>query len=224
MFDSIAPRYDLLNSLLSVRLHHGWRRHAARLAKLQPGDAALDVCTGTGDFAFELVRYVGKDGAVTATDFSEPMLAYGERKRRERELSNVRLVVADTQALPFAENTFHAVTVGFGIRNVADRAKGLAEMVRVVRPGGRVIILEFNQPTHPLFAGFYRWYSFQILPWFGGLISGKRSAYEYLPSSVEAFPSRDALAEELRQAGLTDIQVIDLTFGTVAIHVGTKKS
>lgn len=222
LFDAIAPRYDLLNSLLSLRLHHAWRRTAARAARLEPGDTALDLCTGTGDFAAQLARYVGPTGRVVGGDFSLPMLRLGARKTRHSS-GVVQMTLADAQRLPYPENRFDAVTIGFGIRNVADREQGIREMARVVRPGGRVVILEFNQPQNRLFAALYRGYSFTILPWLGGLISGRRSAYEYLPSSVAAFPSREALAEMMRRAGLDDIRVTDLTFGAVAIHVGVKR-
>jgi len=226
MFDAIAPRYDLLNSLLSARLHHGWRRKAASLAAVSPGDCALDVCTGTGDFAFELARRVGASGRVEATDFSVPMLELGKAKQAKKphpKAAPVTFAPADTQALPFPSDTFDAVTVGFGIRNVADVERGIREMARVARPGGRVIILEFSQPTQPAFAALYRWYSFRVLPLLGGLISGRRAAYEYLPSSVEAFHSREALKAMMERAGLTDVSVTDLTFGTVAIHRGVKR-
>lgn len=222
MFDAIAPRYDLLNSVLSLRLHHGWRRAAVRQAALKMGDRALDVCTGTGDLAFELARAVGASGAVDATDFSEPMLELGRRKASQRGVA-VRFAWADTQSLPFADATFDAVTVGFGIRNVADIEAGLAEMARVVRPGGRVVILEFAQPRAPLFGWLYGLYSNRILPAVGGLVSGKRSAYTYLPASVAAFHSREALASRMERAGLGDIRVTDLCLGVVAIHRGVKR-
>lgn len=220
MFDAIAPRYDLLNSVLSFRMHYGWRRAAAHQAALKTGDRALDVCTGTGDFAIELARRVGPSGSVIGTDFSEGMLALGQPKLTK--LPNVTLQQADTQALPFPDASFNAVTVAFGIRNVADIDKGLAEMARVTKPGGRVVILEFNQPTNPLVAVLYKLYSFTILPFLGGLVSGRRSAYSYLPSSIEAFHSRAALAAKLERAGLTDIRITDLTLGTVVIHCGVK--
>jgi len=223
MFDAIAPRYDLLNSVLSLRLHHGWRRVAATQAAVGPGDAALDVCTGTGDLAFELARRVGATGSVVGSDFSSPMLQLGERKRgRLRDSASIRLVLADTQRLPFPSNTFDAVTVGFGIRNVADIPQGLREMARVVRPGGRVVLLEFNQPTNPLFAALYHWYSFTLLPFLGGLVSGRRAAYEYLPSSVAAFYSRAELTTLLEKVGLREVRVINLAFGAVVVHRGVK--
>ncbi len=222
MFDGIAPTYDRLNSVLSGPLHHAWRRVATRQAVLKPGDIALDVCTGTGDFALELARAVGETGHIQATDFSAPMLRIGERKARLRDYPNTTWAVADTQALPFAANTFDAVTVGFGIRNVADIPLGIREMTRVAKPGGRVVILEFNQPTNPLFAALYKWYSFTILPLMGGMVSGRKTAYEYLPQSVAAFHSRDEISDMMRGAGLENITVTDLTVGTVVIHRGTK--
>ena len=221
MFDAIAPRYDLLNSVLSLRLHYGWRRRAAAETALQPGGTALDICTGTGDFALELVKRVGKTGHVIGGDFSFPMLRIGETKA-DKTKGVLHMTLADAQRLPYPDNSFDAVTVGFGIRNVADIEQGIREMARVTRPGGRVVILEFNQPENRLFAALYGWYSFTILPRLGGLISGRRAAYEYLPSSVSAFHSREALADLLRRAGLTDIRIVDLTFGTVVIHRGVK--
>lgn len=225
LFDGVAPRYDLLNSLLSFRLHHRWRRAAARQAGLEPGDVALDVCTGTGDLALELARRVGPTGQVIGGDFSLPMLRLGARKSSRRGASGkiVRLTLADALRLPFADAAFDAATVGFGIRNVADVEGGIRELARVVRRGGRVILLEFNQPKNPLFARLYRWYSFRVMPWLGGLVSGRRWAYEYLPSSVEAFYTRAQIAEMMRRAGLSDIRVTDLNFGTVVIHCGVKQ-
>ncbi len=223
MFDAIAPRYDLLNSVLSARLHYYWRRVAVNLAEVAPGDAALDVCTGTGDLAFELARRVGKSGSVIGSDFSAPMLHLAEKKRHSRsDRSGVRFTLADTMALPFSDNTFDAVTVGFGIRNVSNIAQGLREMVRVLRPGGRAVILEFSQPQNPVFARLYRWYSFTLLPFFGGLVSGRRSAYEYLPSSVAAFHSRQEIAAMLNQAGVGNVRIKELAFGAVVVHSGTK--
>ncbi len=222
MFDAIAPTYDHLNSVLSGPLHHGWRRAATKQAALQKGDTVLDVCTGTGDFAIELARAVGQAGHVDATDFSAPMLRLGEKKARDKNHANIVWQIADTQSLPFADDMFDAVTVGFGIRNVADIPRGIAEMARVAKSGGRVVILEFNQPTNPVFAALYRWYSFTILPFLGGFVSGRKAAYEYLPQSVAAFHTREEISEMMRRAGLENVTVTDLTFGTVVIHRGTK--
>lgn len=223
MFDAIAPRYDLLNSVLSARLHHGWRKTAAARTGLKPGDTALDVCTGTGDFALELAKRVGPGGCVIGGDFSLPMLRLGARKSRMPKRPVVRMALADAQRLPFPSDRFDAVTVGFGIRNVADVQQGICEMVRVARPGGRVVILEFNQPPARWFRALYRATCSTLLPLVGGLVSGRRRAYEYLPSSIDAFYTREALAQMMRRAGLADIQVTDLMLGTVVVHSGVKK-
>ncbi len=224
MFDAIAPTYDRLNSVLSGPLHHYWRRVATAQAALKPGDRALDVCTGTGDFALELAKVVSENGHVDATDFSAPMLQIGEQKARARGCDNTAWAIADTQNLPFADNAFDAVTVGFGIRNVSDVPRGIREMARVAKPGGRVVLLEFGQPTNKTFNALYRWYSKHVMPRIGGLVSGRKSAYEYLPESVAAFYTREQIAHFMRGAGLTNVSITDLTFGTVVIHRGTKSN
>ncbi|MFM7322782.1 MAG: bifunctional demethylmenaquinone methyltransferase/2-methoxy-6-polyprenyl-1,4-benzoquinol methylase UbiE [Armatimonadota bacterium] len=224
MFDAIAPRYDRLNSILSLRLHHRWRAAAVRAAGLRPGARALDVCTGTGDLAFALAKAVGPRGGVDATDFSEPMLEYARRKPADRSSgANVRFSQADTQALPFPNGAYDAATVAFGIRNVADIDLGLREMARVVAPGGRVVLLEFNRPRARWFAALYDLYSRAVMPRIGGWISGRRSAYAYLPASVEAFHSRETLAAKMEAAGLRGVVWRDLLFGTVVLHVGIRK-
>jgi demethylmenaquinone methyltransferase / 2-methoxy-6-polyprenyl-1,4-benzoquinol methylase len=204
MFDTIAPRYDLLNGLLSLSLHHRWRRVASDRTRLKAGGSALDVCTGTGDFALELARRVGAGGGVVGTDYSEGMLTRGQEKLRRRRIENVTLQWADTEALPFASDSFDAVTVGFG-----------------TRPGGRVVILEFTQPRNPLVALGYGLYQ-KLMPLLGGLVAGKSAAYAYLPASIGVFDSRERLAERMTSAGLIEVSVTDLNLGTVAIHAATK--
>jgi demethylmenaquinone methyltransferase/2-methoxy-6-polyprenyl-1,4-benzoquinol methylase len=222
MFDAIAPRYDLLNSVLSVRMHHGWRRVAADKAQLKSGGVALDICTGTGDLALELARRAGAKGLVIGSDFSAPMLQLGEKKKAQRSVPALEFVLADALKLPFPENAFDAVTVAFGIRNVADVEAGIREMARVTIPDGKVVILEFNSPRNPVFAALYQWYSFNVLPRLGGLISGRRAAYNYLPSSVKAFYSREEIKEMMERAGLKNVTITDLTFGSVVVHRGVK--
>ncbi|MBV9851050.1 MAG: bifunctional demethylmenaquinone methyltransferase/2-methoxy-6-polyprenyl-1,4-benzoquinol methylase UbiE [Armatimonadetes bacterium] len=219
MFDAIAPRYDLLNSLLSAGIHRGWRRFATRCAALQPGDSVLDVCTGTGDWAAELRKTVGPRGRVVGVDFSLPMLRHGDRRFRAAGVGRAQ---GDAAWLPFASDTFDAATVAFGIRNVAEMGTALAEMARVVRPGGRVVCLEFAEPHPGLFKGLYVLYSRWVMPAVGGAISGRREAYAYLPASVARFASRARLAETLQDVGLADVRWVDLTFGMVCVHVGVK--
>jgi demethylmenaquinone methyltransferase / 2-methoxy-6-polyprenyl-1,4-benzoquinol methylase len=220
MFDAIAPRYDLLNGLLSLSLHHRWRRVAADLARLRLGDRALDVCTGTGDFALELARRVGESGKVVGTDYSEGMLTLGRQKMLRRS-SDIALEWADTEELPFEDSSFDATVVAFGIRNVADIDRGIREMARVTKPGGRVVILEFTQPKSLLVALGYGVYQ-KMMPVLGGLVAGKSGAYAYLPASIGVFDTRGKLVERLESAGLTEITVTDLNLGTVAVHAATK--
>lgn len=219
MFDDIAARYDFLNSLLSAGIHHQWRGFATRCAALSIGDAALDVCTGTGDWAVLLRKVVGPEGVVAGVDFSHAMLRHGEAKF---DAAAVPRVQGDAMKLPFASNTFNAVTVAFGIRNVADIRAGFAEMARVLAPGGRVVCLEFAEPRNGPFRGFYNAYSKHVMPRVGGAISGRTDAYTYLPASVRRFASRAELAQVMADAGLVDVRYVDLTFGLVCVHVGVK--
>ena len=219
MFDDIAGRYDLLNSLLSAGIHHQWRTFATRCALLSKGDAALDVCTGTGDWAVLLRKAVGAEGTVVGADFSFSMLRHGDAKF---DAANAPRVQGDAMKLPFASNTFNAVTVAFGIRNVADIRAGFSEMARVLKPGGRVVCLEFAEPHKGAFLAFYRAYSKYVMPRVGGAISGRPDAYTYLPASVERFKSRTELAAIMQDAGLDDVRYVDLTFGLVCVHVGVK--
>jgi len=219
MFDDIAPRYDLLNSLLSAGIHHRWRTFATRCASLGSGDSVLDVCSGTGEWAAHLRQVVGPTGLVAAADFSLPMLQFGAERFERNSIGEVQ---GDATCLPFADNSFEAVTVAFGIRNVAQIEKAFAEMGRVVRPGGRVVCLEFSQPPRGLFRAAYDLHSRYVMPALGGAISGRRDAYTYLPASVERFASRTQLAGKMRAAGLGDVRWVDLTFGLVCVHVGLK--
>lgn len=223
MFASIAHRYDLLNSVLSFNRHYAWRRKAVRLAQLQPGDSALDVCTGTGDFAIDLYRAVGPTGTVVGSDFCTPMLQRGKVKTDAASGGRIAMMVADTQALPYRDNLFDCVTVGFGIRNVTDTQRAFAEMARVAKMGGRVVCLEFNTPQNPILRALVHFYEMKALPRIGALLS-KSDAYTYLPASIQAFHSREELAQMMRNVGLTDIRVHDLNLGSVCIHIGVKDS
>jgi demethylmenaquinone methyltransferase/2-methoxy-6-polyprenyl-1,4-benzoquinol methylase len=219
MFDRIAGRYDLMNSLMSAGLHHRWRRRAADLARLAPGGRALDVCCGTGDLALELRRRVGSQGHVVGLDFSEPMLARARDKSRRRELA-VEFRHGNALELPFGENAFDAATVGFGVRNLVDLRAGIAEMARVVRPGGRVVILEITTPRRPPLSWFYALWFDRLVPLLGR-VGGERSAYSYLPDSVRRFPDAPSLAALMREVGLEDVQFALLAGGIVAVHAAT---
>jgi len=219
MFDDIAPRYDILNSVLSAGIHHGWRPFATRCASLSAGDRVLDVCSGTGDWAVLLRQAVGPTGLVAAADFSLPMLRHGADRFDRNGVGEVQ---GDAARLPFADDSFDAATVAFGIRNVADRDRGFAEMARVVRPGGRVVCLEFSQPPPGPFRTAYELHSRYVMPAVGGTVSGRPDAYAYLPASVALFDTRQQLAGRMRGAGLAEVRWVDLTFGLVCVHVGVK--
>ena len=221
MFDRIAGVYDLMNSAMTAGIHHRWRQRAAHRAELRPGDSALDVCCGTGDLTLELTRRVGPDGVVVGCDFSEPMLEQARRKAGERGASQVRFEWADALELPYDRGSFDAVTVGFGVRNLADLERGLAEMVRVLRPGGRVVILEITQPRRLPLSAFYSLWFDRIVPLLGAL-AGDRDAYAYLPESVKRFPPPEGLAAMMAGTGLERIRYLLLAGGIIAIHSGAK--
>jgi demethylmenaquinone methyltransferase/2-methoxy-6-polyprenyl-1,4-benzoquinol methylase len=221
MFAGIAPRYDLLNAVLSFNQHKAWRRRAVALARVQPGDLCLDVCTGTGDFAVDLANVVGPQGRVVGADFCEPMIRSGLDKTAHARGGAIKMMVANAEHLPYPSNSFDVATVGFGIRNVAHIDRAVSEMARVVRPGGRVVILEFNRPRPIWYKPLVDFYLFRVLPRIGGLFS-RKEAYTYLPESMKQFVSREELARVMERAGLREVLVRDLNFGTVCIHLGTK--
>jgi demethylmenaquinone methyltransferase/2-methoxy-6-polyprenyl-1,4-benzoquinol methylase len=221
MFDRIAGVYDLMNTAMTAGMHHRWRERAADRAELEPGAAALDVCCGTGDLAFELAGRVGPNGAVVGCDFSEPMLELARRKAGERHLDQVRFEWADALELPYPDGEFDAVTVGFGARNLADLERGLREMARVLKPGGRLVILEITQPRRPPLSTFYSLWFDRIVPVLGA-IAGDSDAYSYLPQSVKRFPSPLGLAELMAAAGLERIRYLLLAGGIIAIHSGAR--
>lgn len=223
LFASIAPRYDLLNSLLSINRHKQWRRFAVQQCGLWPGDAALDVCVGTGDLAIELSRAVGKRGRVVGIDFCRPMLDVGLKKTRRRRIGNVCLMEGNAESLPVPSNSFRAATIGFALRNVANVESTLAEMARAVQPGGRVVSLELARPRWLVFRSMYSLYFYRLLPLIGWAIHGRREPYAYLPASLTTFHSRKELSRIMEKVGLADVKVFDLTGGIVSVHVGVKK-
>lgn len=215
MFDRIAGVYDVMNTAMTAGLHHRWRARAADLARIGPGSRTLDVATGTGDMAIELARRVMPGGDVIGTDFSEAML-----DRARSKAPQLRFEWGDALELPYPDASFDAATVGFGARNFSDLRRGLREMTRVVRPGGRVVVLEITTPTRPPLSTFFRVWFDHLVPALGR-VAGDSDAYTYLPSSVRRFPGPEQLAAELERAGLTDIGYLITAGGIIAIHAGT---
>jgi demethylmenaquinone methyltransferase/2-methoxy-6-polyprenyl-1,4-benzoquinol methylase len=224
MFDRIARVYDLMNSVMTAGLHHQWRRRAADLAAVGPGDRVLDVATGTGDLAIELARRVAPGGAVTGSDFSEEMLAQARRKvsgQSPGAEASMRFEWGNALELPYADGTFAAATVGFGARNFSDLEQGLREMTRVVAPGGRVVILEITTPQKPPLSTFFSLWFDRVVPLIGK-VAGDSDAYDYLPNSVKRFPPPDGLAATMQRAGLEQIRWVLTAGGIIALHVGVK--
>lgn len=220
MFANIAPSYDLLNHLLSFNIDHYWRWRTTRLVPPSGDAPILDVCTGTGDLAMAYDRAARHRVPIVGTDFCHEMLVPARDKGRRTRIS---FLEADTQQLPFADNVFQITAVAFGLRNVTNTDRGLAEMVRVTKPGGRVAILEFSKPRHWLFGRLYQFYFRRVLPFVGQMISrSKDNAYRYLPASVLEFPDGEALAERLRRHGLKDVRWHPFTFGIATLYVGVK--
>jgi demethylmenaquinone methyltransferase/2-methoxy-6-polyprenyl-1,4-benzoquinol methylase len=216
MFDRIAGYYDLMNSVMTAGLHHRWRARAADLAALRSGDSALDVACGTGDLAIELSRRVGPGGTVVGSDFAEEML-----ERARAKAPAIAWEWGNALDLPYATGRFDAATVGFGARNFSDLDRGLGEMTRVVRPGGRVVVLEITTPHKPPLSTFYSVWFDRVVPLIGRL-TGEDEAYTYLPSSVKRFPGPEGLAAAMERAGLRQIRWILTAGGIIALHVGTK--
>jgi demethylmenaquinone methyltransferase / 2-methoxy-6-polyprenyl-1,4-benzoquinol methylase len=222
MFDRIAPRYDLLNRLLSLGTDLSWRRRALDLARLGDGGRALDVGTGTGDFALALLARAPRSASVTGIDISPGMLDVARRRAAKTGLgARYERLVASVESLPFADAEFEVAVAGFVIRNVGDIPRGLREMCRVLRPGGRAVILDLHTPRNPSIRRLYRSYSF-LSPRLAAALGSDPAAYRYLPRSIEAFHTPEALAELLRAAGFSRVTFERLTFGIAAIHVGEK--
>jgi demethylmenaquinone methyltransferase/2-methoxy-6-polyprenyl-1,4-benzoquinol methylase len=225
MFDRIAGLYDRMNTVMTAGLHHRWRARAADLAALSPGDNALDVATGTGDLAFELLRRVAPGGSVVGSDFSERMLTIAREKATGHSANispaQLRFETANALALPYADGEFAAATVGFGARNFADLETGLREMARVVRPGGRVVVLEITTPRRPPLSVFFGLWFDRVVPSLGRF-AGDPDAYRYLPSSVRRFPGPEELAATLSRCGLRNVRYVLTAGGIIALHVGVK--
>jgi len=222
MFSSIAGKYDLLNRLFSLGTDVRWRRELASEIPEIGDHPILDVATGTADVALTLEEKCPRDGLIVGTDFTLPMLKVGADKVSENQARRIRLTAGDAYALPFMENTFGAVTIAFGLRNLIHRVDGLKEMVRVLTPGGRVVILEFSPMDRPVIGRLFRFYFHRVMPFLGGIISGDRGAYRYLPESVDEFPDPVRLGQEMMEAGFTEVKYRALTMGIAFLHVGEK--
>ncbi|MDU4698305.1 MAG: demethylmenaquinone methyltransferase [Paenibacillus sp.] len=223
VFESIAPKYDMMNDLLSFRRHKAWRKFTMAKMNMSSGDTALDLCCGTCDWTISMAETSG--GPIVGLDFSEQMLEYGRRKVKERGLdSRINLIQGNAMELPFEDNRFDYATIGFGLRNVPDLRQVLQEMQRVVKPGGKVVCLELSKPTWQPFKGLYYFYFQKMLPMLGKLVAKRYEQYKWLPDSLVQFPGRAELAEIFRETGLARVEAYPLTGGIAALHIGTKET
>jgi len=221
VFDSVADKYDLMNDLMSAGVHRLWKRYTLSQTGLRPGQAALDVAGGTGDIAAGMAKQVGANGLVVLSDINAAMLEVGRNRLLDRGLMhNVRFSLANAECLPFEDESFDCVTIAFGLRNVTDKPAALASMRRVLRPGGRLLVLEFSKPVVPGLKPVYDVYSFSVLPWLGKRIAGDADSYQYLAESIRRFPDQETLCNMMREAGLDDCRYHNLSGGIVALHKG----
>ena len=220
VFDSVASRYDLMNDVMSAGLHRVWKAFTVRHANVRPGMKVLDIAGGTGDLAKAFAKNAGASGEVWLTDINGSMLAEGRDRLLDAGL-DLPLAQCDAEKLPFASGHFDRVSVAFGLRNMTHKDVALAEMARVLRPGGKLLVLEFSRIWQPL-APLYDAYSFNVLPWLGRKLAGDSDSYRYLAESIRMHPPQDELAQMMERAGLEDVQWFNLTAGVCALHVGTK--
>ncbi len=223
VFDSVATRYDLMNDLMSLGIHRLWKRQTLELSGVRRGQRVLDLASGTGDLAARFVGPVGPDGEVVVSDINAAMLDQGRERLVDRGLvGNVRYVQADAQSLPFPDNHFDCVSIGFGLRNVTDKQQALESILRVLKPGGRLLILEFSTPGNKPFKAMYDLYSFHLLPRIGRLVTNDEASYRYLAESILMHPDQVTLKQMMEQAGFERCEYFNLTGGIVAIHRGYK--
>jgi demethylmenaquinone methyltransferase / 2-methoxy-6-polyprenyl-1,4-benzoquinol methylase len=223
VFESVAGKYDVMNDLMSLGAHRLWKHFTLSLTGLRPGQRALDVAGGTGDLAAGLLQQVGKSGRVVLSDVNPAMLDIGrDRLLDAGHVGNVECIVADAEKLPFEDNSFDCVTIGFGLRNVTDKAAALKSMHRVLKPGGQLLVLEFSTPTAPGLKPIYDAYSFKVLPFLGELIAKDRNSYRYLAESIRMHPNQESLLAMLQEAGFIQARYHNLTGGIVAVHRGYK--
>ena len=223
VFHSVASRYDLMNDLMSGGVHRLWKRFTIEMSGVRSGQQVLDIAGGTGDLAMRFSRLVGPQGQVVLADINDSMLNVGRDKLLDHGISgNLEFVQADAQYLPFADNTFDCITIAFGLRNVTDKARALRSMLRVLKPGGRALVLEFSKPTNPLLAKAYDAYSFGVLPRMGSLVAGDSESYRYLAESIRMHPDQETLKEMMVEADFDRCTYHNLTGGVVALHRGFK--
>lgn len=223
MFNSIAPSYDLMNTVASLGIHYLWRNKAVKLAGVKPGNTALDICCGTGDFSIALAKAVGANGKVNGLDFSSGMIKKAKEKITGTRFEKiVSFQEGNAEQLPFPDNTFDFCTVSCGIRNLTDLSRGFSEMRRVVKPGGKVLCLDLGRPAIPVFRSIYIFYFFKVVPFLGQIISNQREAYTYLPESLNTFPPQEELKKMLEVVGLKKVFYKNFFGGAMALHIGTK--
>ena len=223
VFDSVADRYDLMNDLMSAGIHRLWKRFTIELSAVRPGQTVLDIAGGTGDLSARFSKLVGVEGKVILADINASMLQVGRDKLLDAgAFGNLHMVQCDAQYLPFPDNSVDCITIAFGLRNVTDKALALRSMERILKPGGRLLILEFSKPTSPLLEKIYDTYSFRILPMMGRLVANDEESYRYLAESIRKHPDQETLMAMMEDAGFVDCQYHNMTGGIVAVHRGIK--
>lgn len=223
VFQSVAPKYDVMNDLMSLGMHRLWKRFAIKQAAIRPGQRILDVASGTGDLAMAFARLTGPTGSVIMTDINEAMLKTGRDRLLDAGISgNIDCVQADAEKLPFADNDFDRVTIAFGLRNVTDKLAALKSMYRVLKPGGKLLILEFSKVHTPLLSKIYDLYSFNVIPKIGGLVANDSESYQYLVESIRMHPDQETMKSMMMEAGFEDVEYFNLSGGIVALHQGYK--
>jgi len=223
VFHSVASKYDLMNDLMSGGIHRLWKQFTLEIASVRAGNKVLDIAGGTGDLAAKFARQVGANGQVVLADINASMLGVGRDKLLNQGIAaNVDFVQADAENLPFASNYFDLVSIAFGLRNVTDKDAALRSMLRVLKPGGKLLVLEFSKPTNELISQIYDAYSFNVLPKLGEIIAGDRDSYQYLAESIRMHPDQEKLKTMLQNAGFKRCKYYNLTFGIVALHLGIK--
>jgi len=223
VFHSVAGKYDLMNDLMSLGIHRLWKRYTVELSAVRKGHNVLDLAGGTGDLALKFSRLVGESGEVILSDINASMLGIGRDRLTDKGCSgNINYVQADAQTLPFADNHFDCVTIGFGLRNVTNKDQALQSIYRVLKPGGKLLVLEFSKPVNPLLERVYDNYSFKLLPKIGKLVANDEQSYRYLAESIRMHPDQQSLQSMMESAGFAQCNYYNMTGGIVALHLGTK--